>query len=63
MYGYLCGSLIRQGVPVADMLVQGVRDVLHDDIGGVTLHLEVIDSGDVGVIEVGGESGLSLESF
>ena len=45
------------------MFVQGVRDVLHDDIGGVTLHLEIMDTGDVWVIEAGGESRLSLEGF
>ena len=51
MNGYLGGPLVRQGLPGADMLVQGVRDVLHDDVGGVTLYLEVVDRGDVGKAE------------
>jgi hypothetical protein len=63
LYGDLYGVLVRQGLPGLNMLVQRVGDVLHDDIGGVTLHLEVIDGGDVGVIEAGGESGLPLECF
>ena len=57
---YLDGSLIRHGLPDPDMFVQGVRDVLHDNIGSVALHLEVMDTGDVGVVEAGSESGLSL---
>ena len=60
---YLDGSLIRQELPDPDMFVQGVRDVLHDDLGSVALHLEVMDTGDVGVVEAGGESGLSLKGF
>ena len=42
------------------MFVQGVRDVLHDDLGSVAFHLEVMDTGDIWVVEAGGESGLSL---
>ena len=38
----------------------GVGDVLHDDIGSVALHLEVMDTGDIWVVEAGSESGLSL---
>ena len=57
---YLDGSLIRQELPDPDMFVQGVGDVLHDDIGSVALHPEVIDGGDIGVVEAGSESGLSL---
>ena len=48
---YLDGSLIRQGLSRTDMFVQGVGDVLHDDIGSVALHLEVVDRGDVGKAE------------
>ena len=40
--------------------IQGVGDVLHDDVGGVTLHLEVMDCGDVGVVQTGGQPGLPL---
>ena len=43
--------------------VQGVRDVLHDDVGGITLHLEVMDPGDVGVVQTSGQPGLPLEGF
>ena len=60
---YLDGSLIRQELPDPDMFVQGVGDVLHDDLGSVALHLEVMDTGDVGVVEAGGESGLPLEGL
>ena len=45
------------------MSVQGVRDVLHDDVGGITLHLEVMDPGDVGVVQTSGQPGLLLEGF
>ena len=45
------------------MFVQGVGDVLHGDVGCVTLHLKVIDSSDVGVVKSGGEPGLPLECF
>ena len=48
---YLDGSLIRQGLSRTGMFVQGVGDVVHDDVGGVTLHLEVMDTGDVGKAE------------
>jgi len=48
---YLDGSLIRHGLPDPDMFVQGVGDVLHGDAGSVTLHLEVMDMGDVGKAE------------
>ena len=48
---YLDGSLIRQELPDPDMFVQGVGDVLHDDVGSVALHLEVMDMGDVGKAE------------
>jgi len=54
---YLDGSLIRQRLSCTDMFVQGVRDVLHDDIGSVALHLEVMDTGDIWVVEAGSESG------
>ena len=57
---YLDGSLIRQRLSCTDMFVQGVRDVLHDDIGSVALHLEVMDTGDIWVVEAGSESGLYL---
>ena len=57
---YLDGSLIRHGLPDPDMFVQGVRDVLHDDLGSVAFHLEVMDTGDIWVVEAGSESGLSL---
>ena len=60
---YLDGSLIRHGLPDPDMFAQGVGDVLHDDLGSVALHLEVMDTGDVGVVEAGSESGLSLEGL
>ena len=60
---YLDGSLIRHGLPDPDMFVQGGGDVLHDDFGRVALHLEVMDTGDVGVGEAGGESGLPLEGL
>ena len=45
------------------MFVQGVGDVLHGDAGSVTLHLEVMDTGDIWVVEAGGESGLPLEGL
>ena len=45
------------------MPVQGVWDVLHDDVGVITLHLEVMDPGGVGVVQTGGESGLPLEGL
>ena len=48
---YLDGSLIRHGLPDPDMFVQRVGDVLHDDLGSVALHLEVMDMGDVGKAE------------
>ena len=57
---YLDGSLIRQRLSRTDMFVQGVGDVLHGDAGSVTLHLEVMDTGDIWVVEAGSESGLSL---
>ena len=60
---YLDGSLIRHGLPDPDMFVQGVRDVLHDDLGSVALHLEVMDTGDVGMVQAGSESGLPLEGL
>ena len=60
---YLDGSLIRHGLPDPDMFVQGVGDVLHDDIGSVALHLEVMDTGDIWVVEAGREPGLPLECF
>jgi len=60
---YLDGSLIRQRLSRTDMFVQGVGDVLHDDLGSVALHLEVMNPGDVGVVEAGGESGLPLEGL
>ena len=60
---YLDGSLIRHGLPDPDMFVQGVGDVLHDDLGSVALHLEVMDTGDIWVVEAGSESGLPLEGL
>jgi len=60
---YLAGALIRHGLPDPDMFVQGVRDVLHDNIGSVALHLEVMNPGDVGIIQAGSESGLPLEGL
>ena len=60
---YLDGSLIRHGLPDPGMFVQGVGDVLHDDLGSVALHLEVMNPGDVGVVEAGGKSGLPLEGL
>ena len=45
------------------MPVQGVADILHDDVGIITLHLEVMDPGDVGVVQTGGKPGFSLEGF
>ena len=38
----------------------GVGDVVHGDAGSVTLHLEVMDTGDVGMVQAGSESGLPL---
>ena len=48
---YLDSSLIRQGPSRTDMFVQEVGGVVHDDAGSVTLHLEVVDRGDVGKAE------------
>ena len=45
------------------MFVQRVGGVVHDDADSVTLPLEVMDTGDIWVVEAGGESGLSLEGF
>ena len=42
---------MRQGLSRTDMFVQGVGDVLHDDVGGAVFHLEVVDRGDVGKAE------------
>ena len=63
LYGDFYGPAVRQGLPGPDMLVQGVRDVLHDDIGSVALHLKVMNPGDVGMVQAGSESGLPLEGF
>ena len=60
---YLYGTLVRQGLPVLNMLVQEFRHLLHDDVGGVALYLKVMDTSDIGVIGAGGESGLSLGGF
>jgi hypothetical protein len=59
----LDGALIREGLPVPNMFIQRVRDVLHEDVRRVSLYLEVMDTRDVGVIEAGGESGFSLEGL
>ena len=45
------------------MPVQCIRNILHDDVGIITLHLEVMDPGDVGVIQTGGEPGLPAKCF
>ena len=34
-----------------------------DDVGVITLHLEVVDPGDVGVVKTGGQPGLPLEGL
>ena len=60
---YLDGSLIRQRLSRTDMFVQGVGDVVHDDIGSAVFHLEVMDTGDIGVVKAGSESGLPLEGL
>ena len=57
---YLDGSLIRQRLSRTDMFVQGVGDVLHDDLGSVALHLKVMNPGDVGMVQAGSESSFSL---
>ena len=43
------------GKPVvpSKLSVQGVRDELHDDVGYVAFHLEVVDCGYIGVAESG----------
>ena len=41
--------------------VQGVRHVLHDDVGGAVFDLEVMDAGDVGVVKTSGQPGFALE--
>ena len=53
----------RETAFTLEMPVQSIRDVLHDDVDGVTLHLEVMDPGDVGVVKTGGEPGLPLEGL
>ena len=45
------------------MLVQGVRHVLHNYECGAVFHLEVMDTGDVGMVQAGSESSFSLEGF
>ena len=45
------------------MPVQSIRDVLHDDVGGVTLQLEVMDPGNVGMVQTGGLPGLPLKGL
>ena len=41
--------------------VQGVRHVLHDDVGGAVFDLEVMDAGDVGAVKTSGQPGFALE--
>ena len=43
--------------------VQSIRDVLHDDVGGVTLQLEVMDPGNVGMVQTGGQPAFPLEGL
>ena len=54
---------MRQGLPGPDMFVQGVWDILHGDVGGAVFHLEVMNPGDVGMVQADSESGLPLEGF
>ena len=45
------------------MPVQSIGDVLHDDVGVITLHLEVMDGRNVGVVQTAGQPGLTLEGL
>ena len=46
---------------VLEVPVQGVGDVLHDDVGGAVFDLEVMGAGDVGAVKTSGQPGFALE--
>ena len=43
--------------------VQGVRHVFHHDVSYAVFYLEVVDGGDVGMVQTGCEPGFPLEGF
>jgi hypothetical protein len=43
--------------------VQGIRHIFHDDVWSAVFYLEVMDGGDVGMVQTGGEPGLPLEGL
>ena len=43
--------------------IQSVWYVLHNYVWSTVFYLEIMNSGDIGVIEPGGQLGLSLEGF
>ena len=61
--GLSCRTLPGEMAFTLEVPVQSIGNVLHDDVGGITLHLEVIDCGDVGVVQTGSQPGLPLEGF
>ena len=46
-----------------EVSIQSIGDVLHDDVSVITFHLKVVNCGDVGMVQTGGEPGLPLEGL